>query len=79
MNKIIDTKVLFQMKNKLKQVLQFMISDYCRYLKEGKELLAADALAYYTGFKLGLKLSLVFSDEELDIIEKDAKASWNCI
>jgi hypothetical protein len=67
------------MKNNLKKALQFMISDYCRHLKEGKELLAVDALANYTGFKLGLSLSLVFSDEELDIIEKDVKASWNCI
>lgn len=64
------------MKDKLKEALEYMVTEYCRLRKDGKFLLAISALEDIRGFKLGLYYARVFSSEEMDIIENHVKSEW---
>lgn len=64
------------MKDKLKEALVFMVTEYCRHRKEGKDLLAVGDLENYTGFKLGLYYTQIFTEDELNNIENEIKAEW---
>lgn len=61
------------MKSVLTETLKIMFTKYCKYKKENKELLAMEAFADYRGFRLGLLISNIFSEEELDEIENKVK------
>jgi hypothetical protein len=67
---------LKRLKDELKKALEYMVTEYCRFRKEGNHLLANSILDDITGFKLGLYYAHVFSSEELDKIENDVKTEW---
>lgn len=64
------------MKEKLKEALVYMVTEYCRYRKDGKDRLALSVLDDISGFKLGLYYSKIFSSNELDKIEDDVRKEW---